>query len=1042
MAERELIERFVAEMQSFARALHQRLERITAATSPADRAATARELRGLADTMSTLCSSFRVTDCAGLAEALAAALDRVGDAPLPDTVAEVSARILAFIERRIRLMAAQQRVLPPTEEDEAAAANLEAALLRACPQERGVDDTISGSPTRAEAQGEAASQDMLELVRRFQTSPLKRRETPARHTPLLQQLDDAESAQANHPGDDEQVPTAATAATAAAPGQPRHVTAEELDVIPDELKRLFVTETTDDLDDLHHALLRLEQNPDDVTTVADMGRVAHKVKGAAATFGFDELASLMQIYEDLIKGLHSRRIMVGPESLGHLFRCLGLLQAALAAADAQQPTDPSLIEQARALHDELLHEAPPAADSTPSRTWASSFTGAEIPSMPKVSRPGESESLLRVDLTRLDALMSQVSALTMNRATLAQAREEVVGLQSDMELVLERLTHLSRQLTDLHPLVRQRVEHEAQQRFGTAPYPGFGSVVAPAAGNGHGENGSSSRWDELQLDRYTEFDDSLRALSEAVADMTSVSGSLRLFLYRLAQSSESQENIAQQIQQDVMQIRLVPLKSLVPRLQFPARRLAEDLGKLVNLTVLGEMTEIDRDVSEALAEPLSQLVRNAIVHGIESPEERRDAGKPEAGSVWLHAHYDGNEVSIEIGDDGRGINPDLLIASARVAGVLDPAEAAAITTEQALDLMFVQGISTLGQVGVTGGRGVGMDEVRTEIERLKGTITVRSEQGQGSVFNIRVPISLSIVRALAVRAHGQGFALPSSYVLRTLSIMPGDIIGAAPGTNRTNGPPWRVRVAEAAGSAPESDASVESRLEEIPLLSLSELLGHAPGATAARLAVLLEVGQRRIALEVDDFMEERDIVVRALPRHLRRKAIRGASVTSDGTLLLLVDVPELVAPAFGKAAPRPVGMPSPSAETPAPAVLIVDDSVSIRRTLELILSRAGYEVQTARDGVEALNMMLASPPRVLILDIEMPQLDGFELLSVLRGSEQFAGVRVVMLTSRGGERHREYALSLGADDYLIKPCPQELLLDTVQRLIMEAPVKA
>jgi chemosensory pili system protein ChpA (sensor histidine kinase/response regulator) len=305
-----------------------------------------------------------------------------------------------------------------------------------------------------------------------------------------------------------------------------------------------------------------------------------------------------------------------------------------------------------------------------------------------------------------------------------------------------------------------------------------------------------------------------------------------------------------------------------------------------------------------------------------------------------------------------------------------------------------------------------------------------------------VPISLSIVHALHVRTQGQGFALPFSYVLRTLPVTPADVIDApVAGSEMPNGRARRIRVKEPTESTLQS-AEVIVTTEEVPLLSLSEMLGYGSGAGKEQLAVLLEVGQRRLALAVEEVVEERDIVVRALPSHLRRKAIRGASVTSDGGLLLLLDVQDLMAPASGKTAPRPSRIPVRPAETPGPRVLVVDDSVFIRRTLELTLSRGGFDVQTARDGVEALSMMMESLPRVLILDIEMPRLDGFELLSVLRGSEQFAGVRVAMLTSRGGERHRELALSLGADDYLIKPCPQELLLGTVQRLIREVPVNA
>jgi chemosensory pili system protein ChpA (sensor histidine kinase/response regulator) len=498
------------------------------------------------------------------------------------------------------------------------------------------------------------------------------------------------------------------------------------------------------------------------------------------------------------------------------------------------------------------------------------------------------------------------------------------------------------------------------------------------------------------------------------------------------------------MQRDVMQIRLVPLSTLMPRLQLEVRQLATQLGKHITFAVRGELTEIDRNISEQLTEPLIQLVRNALVHGIERPEERVAHGKPAEGAIWLHAYYVGSEVIIEVGDDGNGVNPNLLVARAVAAEVLDADTARSLGSNEALDLMFWPRVTLFESAQMLSGRGMGLDEVRTIIQRLKGSVHVRSEHSRGLVFTIRVPISLSIVRALRVGAGGQQFAVPFSAVERTVTLTETNLVGA-------ESPPlaggWQGRVErririerERSQAAPDEPA-----YDEIPLVSLAALLGIEEGQRQLDMGLVVDAGRQRVALLVDDVLGDQEVVVQALPAHLRRRSVRGATVTSDGHVLLLLDLPELVSGMLeGTVVPRRRAARSTplAVSTSAPRVLVVDDSISIRRTLEQTLTRAGFEVEMARDGIEALDRMLVSTPRVVVLDIEMPRLDGYELLTILRGTPQFADVPVVMLTSRAAEKHREHALQLGARAYLVKPCPQDTLIATVRGLLEELPSPA
>jgi chemosensory pili system protein ChpA (sensor histidine kinase/response regulator) len=887
------------------------------------------------------------------------------------------------------------------------------------------------------------------LLRSFQNSVVLQ---PSRH---IAQGNDQESGQLtqmpDQPGDPLlTVPTS--------PGR-TPVTSEELNYIPPEMKRFFLVETAEDIHDLRRMVLDFEQRPAEQSTLSEMGRLVHKIKGAAATLGFEVLASLALIFEDVIRALQSHAI--DPEALdamGSLTGLLALVDAALAAAAEEQTFDTEpveLIEQAQTIRDALLsnithdftdRSSTPVLDTTeisaPSASGILSTTSDGRESREAVHPVNEIESLLRVEVGRLDKLMTHMNALVLNRASFIQMRDDILKLQSELDQALARLSSISQQVTDRH-------SREQLSRPPLDDRPDAAKTALPA-------KLASQPWDELEMERFTEFDQALRQLGEVVTDTTSASKYLRSALTRLDQIGDEQAAITHDIQRDVIQIRLVRLEDLMPRIQLEARRLANSLGKSITFTIRGQMTEIDRNISEALAEPLLQLVRNAVVHGIESQQERLEQGKLETGSIWIHAYYVGSEVVIEVGDDGRGVNPYRLAASAVAMGLLNADSARRMAFSEALDMMFMPGITTFHEAQLVAGRGIGLDEVRTAISRLKGTIQVRSELGKGSVFRIRVPISLSIVRALSVQVAGQPFAVPFSSVLQMMSVVQEDISPLSSGERWNGTGSSAIRVAERLrvrvatlqsnrlepmpqastpdGFLPET-GDMEISYEEIPVMRLADLLGFEVAVPATQLALIVEVGRRRAALLVDQVADDQEVVVQTLPPHLRRRSIRGATVTPDGVVQLLLDLPELIQGAFD-GGQMPVSMwkkPVPQTEpSDAPTVLVVDDSMSIRGALELTLTRAGFSVALARDGIEAFEKMLISVPKVMVLDIEMPRLDGFELLSVMRDTPQFEKVRVVMLTSRAAEKHREQAMKLGACAYLIKPCPQETLIETVR----------
>lgn len=1067
------------------------------------------ELAALAETMATLCTGCGIADCAALLDALHAALAQAPKATeWSPPFAAAALEAFGYALHRIGALGIETVALAPdTNGQFAIAARLTLALERARRMGRtgrmkeqrsvmpegawGDDDALDAlSSVFAESheltgeigRGESAepatqlTEEERAMLASFPSAPLRVTMPPAPQvlssdspTASLPRAALAGSGWAPGPADVLDDAPGVPKEPASAPSQQadwRAPTAAELDEIPERMKRLFLVETEEDLQELRLALLRYEQRPDDPSALHAMAHVTHKIKGTAAMMGFDVLAAITHSYEDLLKALLTRRMEAGTHANAALLRGLVLLQASLDAANAGQVADAALASEAASLLTRLQNaDGRNGSGGAPTpHSRASLDTPGKVPVVMREStqpapRGNDGELKLHVDVHRLDDLMRHLSALAVNRAALLQTRSDIMRLRSEMDAALARLSDLSTQMSDLQPLLRHASTSSRdgsggwEHRTGFVPRAGISSKLDTGiARRGESRHVSDELrnpvWDELELDRSTALDTAFRALGEVVADVSATSRELRAALLRLSQVSEDQAGLAARMQRDVMHVRLVPLSDIKERLDFEVKVLSPMLGKSVEFSISGETTEIDRNVSEALAQPLLQLVRNAVVHGIESREERVESGKPATGSVWVHAYYMGSEVIIEVGDDGRGVNPHKLVGRAVMLRLLDGETARTLSPADALDLMFLPGLTTFEEPKELSGRGVGLDQVRTAIQKLKGVISVRSEQGKGSVFRIRVPISLSIVHALRVLAGGQSFAVPFTSVKRTLSLSASEILwsapdagdGAADSTTRPAArPPLRIRVER--DDVPISNSEgTSAAYDEVPVYALATLLGLEHEPRNPQAALLVEVGRQCVALLVDGVFEEQELAVQTLPRPLQRRAVRGASVTTDGQVLLLLDLPELADGILdsSRALPPPRPRPVPRfAESLAPCVLVVDDSLTIRQTLEHTLKRGGFDVQLARDGIEALEMMLSRLPRVVVLDIEMPRLDGFDVLSIMHGSPHLRDVRVVMLTSRAGDKHKQHAASLGARAYLVKPCPQETLLETVRALLAE-----
>jgi chemosensory pili system protein ChpA (sensor histidine kinase/response regulator) len=467
-----------------------------------------------------------------------------------------------------------------------------------------------------------------------------------------------------------------------------------------------------------------------------------------------------------------------------------------------------------------------------------------------------------------------------------------------------------------------------------------------------------------------------------------------------------------------MRVRMVPLTSIGARIQRTVQVAASQEGKIVDVLIEGQSIELDTTVLNQIVDPLLHLLRNSVSHGIEPPMRRRLLGKPERGTIGVNSNYDGTDVVIEISDDGAGLDPAFLRSTAVKKGYLSGAVAEATTDKEAFALIFLPGFSTASEVSEVSGRGVGMDIVKAAVNKLQGTVTVDSTPGKGTSFTIRLPTTLAVKRALMIKSNGERFAIPFGVVTQIL----------------------RVGRDEIEHMAHDPVVRVEGKV--FPVVRLGEALGLKQPAddTMSRLPVLIvTVGSDQFALVVDQILEGREIVIKSLGNHLRRiKGVVGATLMGDGSVVPILNPVDLVhrngqrsiAPSSVCVPPQP---PQPRGNL---TIMVVDDSPSVRRVMSNLLKSAGWQPIQAKDGLDALDILNNSSqrPSLILLDVEMPRMDGYELLATLKRHETHREIPVVMITSRTGEKHRLKALELGASEYLSKPYHEDELVGTVRRL--------
>jgi chemosensory pili system protein ChpA (sensor histidine kinase/response regulator) len=622
--------------------------------------------------------------------------------------------------------------------------------------------------------------------------------------------------------------------------------------------------------------------------------------------------------------------------------------------------------------------------------------------------PGVRPSI-RVNLDRLDALMNLVGELIVARSRLERRLGQFDQMGGLLGITEARLLQAIEEFERKYLEPRAPGATSAPER---APQP-----VRPAPGPGPIPSGSTDLgafFGELEFDRYDDFSILARRVGEIASDVGEIQGQLAGLVRAVREDSGRVHQLGTELRGEVTRARMVPVARLFARFSRQVREAGRAAGKRVTLDTSGEAVEMDNTVVEQISDSLVHLIQNAVVHGIEDEDERLRLGKPAHGTLRLAASHRGSVILIEIADDGRGIDVDAVKAAALRGGFVTEAALAEMAERDVLDLIFLPGFSTAESVTTAAGRGVGMDVVRTNVGRLGGDVEVETTPGQGTRFTIRLPLTVAVSDALLVRLGPEVLALAVPSVKAMVRVQPEEI--------RHVGGRESVEI--------EGQAVELLRLEHV--LQIPSQHGEGP-----RPVVAIRTGRRSLAVTVDELLGKEDVVIRPLGPFLEGVGpYAGATVSAEGRVILFLDPVRLLEGAAALEAPRPV-VAAPVSRPASRArrrVLLVDDSVSVRKFVGQMLERAGFAVVTANDGADALQCLADETFEVIVTDLEMPRLNGYELLRDLRRRPATRQTPVVVLTTRAGEKHVSLARQLGVQHYMAKPVDEQAFVRLVDSL--------
>ena len=799
------------------------------------------------------------------------------------------------------------------------------------------------------------------------------------------------------------------------------------DLDPDLLP-VFLTEGAELLPAVATGLRGLASNPNDRELARDLMRKLHTIKGSARMAGAMRLGELVHAMETRMEAA-MQRASVTPETVDALHtvydRAMALYDelhdpnAATRAREqevveaVEEPPRAPVIDLASArelTHGARIEPKPELADAATAgaaeaaRPAPAVALPTEVSATLPAAAPSASQSnFIRVRADVLDKLVDQAGEVAIARSKL---ENEVGTIKSSLGDLTENIQRLRSQLREVE------IQADAQLQA-----------------RGDRLSRESADFDPLEFDRYTRLQELTRMLAESVEDVAMVQSNMLKGLQSADADLTAQSRLTRELQQQLMRVRLVPFSNISERLYRVARQASKELDKRVNLDVRGAGTELDRGVLEKMAGPFEHLIRNAIVHGLETPDERRAAGKPETGELVVDVKPEGNEIVIVVSDDGAGLNLKRIRERAIERDLVTPDQE--LSDRELMELIFQPGFTTVTEVTELAGRGVGMDVVRAELASFGGRVAIASEPGRGTRFTLYLPMTLAVTQVVLAKVGARRYAIPAGMVEQVRRYRPATLVSAL------------------------GEGIIDiSPVGQVVLRPLSQLVGEeAPThLTKQTPVVLLKSADDRLAVAVDDVSSNQEVVVKNVGAQVARLAgILGATILGSGEIVLIINPVQLIT-----RAPEPPVLAT-AAETHGeasdvdgegteyaglpmevvPTIMVVDDSLTVRRVTQRLLERQGYSVMLAKDGVDALRQLQDVKPDAMLVDIEMPKMDGYDLTRNVRGTRATADIPIIMITSRTAEKHRSKAFELGVNEYLGKPYQEDELLRLLKQYLKE-----
>ena len=775
------------------------------------------------------------------------------------------------------------------------------------------------------------------------------------------------------------------------PGQvPAPVLAEPSQLPPqgpdkpgEELLEVFLEESSDIVESAAAALARWQADPRNSAEVDNLMRDLHTLKGVARMVEIGPIGDLAHELEFLYELLAAGRLPPAGALFALLQNCHDRLAQMLDAVRLGQP-----LHAATALIDYIRNFSSAALADNAARQGPVEALSSEGPALAPERAPGD---MVKVDAELLDDLGNLAGEHSVIRGRIEQQVNDAQFTLNEMETTLERMRD---QLLRLDIETQGRIS--SRQQLESDIYDDF---------------------DPLEMDRHSQLQQLSRALFESASDLLDLKETMAQRAQEAYGLLQQQARVNSQLQEGLTATLMVPFERLVPRLQRVVRQVASELGKHVELVVGNAEGELDRSVLERMVAPLEHMLRNAVDHGLESRAARLAAGKPEQGTIHLNLLHEGADIVIEMTDDGAGVPLEAVRLKAIKRGLLDPQ--AQLSDHEILQFILRPGFSTAEKITQISGRGLGMDVVHEEVKQLGGSMSIESAPGKGARFLIRLPFTVSINRALMVHLGDEQYAIPLNTIEGIVRVPPAELAACY-----QQEPPQYVYAGH-----------------EYQLRYLGELLqGSARPALLGQsvpLPVLLVHSQEQsFAIQVDSLSPSREIVVKSLgPQFAAVAGLSGATLLGDGRVVLILDLLGQLRGQQRRLARLPGGVPQLQLLGPAPRkallVMVVDDSVTVRKVTSRLLERHGMSVITAKDGVDAMALLEEHRPDVLLLDIEMPRMDGFEVATRIRRDERMQQLPIIMITSRTGQKHRDRAMAIGVNEYLGKPYQESLLLQSI-----------